>query len=348
MQIDPFGIYGFQIGVIMIAIMITISGIVLGMGYALDDRKIKEFGRSEIYQSVISGVLLGSFLLLFANGGVVSSLVNAVTLSNGTSFSCQAMMQSNAALCFASSYLNGPRQYTFMNRNYDSLMTISAGFLASLVALNSILGIMAGVKINLLIVSLSFAGLLQPFLNEIQYAVSALVAIMVGISIESSLLAFVALTATTLVLPTGLLLRTFYPTRKLGGFFIALAIGMYVVFPLSYLFDAMMVSQYDIGSNQTNLSQITFSAQSIKDQYINTIGTNTNQSTGVINSLTNSVSALSLSISNILSSLFNTISELMVQVFVLPVFNLIVTGISIRELSGIFGSEAYFGKFRIL
>ena len=348
MQIDPFGLYGFQIGVIIIAIMITISGMVLGIGYALDDRKIKEFGRSEIYQSVISGVLLGSFLLLFANGGAVSSLVNAVTLSNGTSFSCQAIMQNNAALCFASNYLNGPKQYTFMNRSYDSLMTISTGFLASLVALNSVLGILAGIKISLVIVSLSFAGVMQPFLNEIQYAISALIAIIVGISIESSLLSFVALTATTLVLPIGLLLRTFYPTRKLGGFFIALSIGMYVVFPLSYLFDAMMVSQYNVGSSQANLSEITFSAQSAKNQYIGTVGTNTLESTGTLSAITNSVSSLSSSISNMLDSLFNTISGLIIQVFVLPIFNLVVTGISIREFAGVFGSEAYFGKFRIL
>ncbi len=348
MQIDPFGLYGFQIGVILVAIMLAVSGIVLGMGYALEDKKLKEFGKNELYQSIISGVMLGSFLVLFANGGLVAQVVSSVTLSNGTSFSCQALMQSNAALCFASNYLSGAKQYVFMNSSYNSLMSISAGFLTSLVGLNAVLGIIAGIKLNLVIVSISFTGIIAPFLNEIQYAISAIVAIMVGISVESSLLTFVALTATTIILPAGLLLRTFYPTRKLGGFFIAVAIGMYVIFPLSYLFDAMMVSQYDASGSQSGLAQVTLSAQSVKNEYIGDIGASSNQSSGLIGSITGSISDLSSLISGYFASLFNVISGLIVQVFVLPIFNLIVTGISIREFSNVLGSEASFGKFRIL
>ncbi len=347
-MIYPFGLYGFQIGVILVGMMLAVSGIVLGLGFAFDDRKLKDFGRNELYQSIISGILLGSFLILFANNGLVSQLVNAVTISNGTSFSCQSFMQNNTVICFASNYLTGSTQYTFMGSRHSSLMSISTGFLTALVGLNAVLGVIAGIQIDLVIVSISFASLLAPFLHEISYGISGIVMIMVSISIQSALLAFVALTATTVILPVGLLLRTFYPTRKLGGFFIAVAIGLYVVFPLTYLFDASMMGQYSLGSNQTVISQITVSAQSVQGQYLGAIGTGKNGSSGIVGSIAASVSSLSSGISSALASFFNLISGLIVQVIILPVFSLIVTGISIKELSEVLGSEASFGKFKIL
>ena len=39
MQVLPFGQYGFSIAVYVIGIMIAISGISLGLGYAINDKK---------------------------------------------------------------------------------------------------------------------------------------------------------------------------------------------------------------------------------------------------------------------------------------------------------------------
>ncbi len=46
--------------------------------------------------------------------------------------------------------------------------------------------------------------------------------------------------------------------------------------------------------------------------------------------------------------LLNQLAYLIVYAFVLPIFSLIVTGISIRELSRVLGAEAFFGKFNLL
>ena len=46
---------GYEISVYVISIMIAISGISLGIGYAFNEKRFKEFGKEELYQSVTDG-----------------------------------------------------------------------------------------------------------------------------------------------------------------------------------------------------------------------------------------------------------------------------------------------------
>jgi hypothetical protein len=66
----------YEISVALIAIMLSIAGIVLGMGFAIDDKKLKEFGRSEIYQCLINGIIVGSLIIAFSSNGIVTHLIN--------------------------------------------------------------------------------------------------------------------------------------------------------------------------------------------------------------------------------------------------------------------------------
>jgi len=50
-------------------------------------------------------------------------------------------------------------------------------------------------------------------------------------------------TALTLVLPAGILLRVFTPTRDAGSFLIATALGFYFIFPFTYLINARVMYQ---------------------------------------------------------------------------------------------------------
>ena len=66
MNVLPFGAYGFSIAVYVIGIMLSIAGISLGIGYAANKRSLKEFGKEEIYQSVINGVLVSYCYLIWS------------------------------------------------------------------------------------------------------------------------------------------------------------------------------------------------------------------------------------------------------------------------------------------
>ena len=59
-----------------------------------------------------------------------------------------------------------------------------------------------------------------------------------------NILNFVKYTALTILLPAGILMRSFPPTRGAGAYVMAFAIGMYFIFPLSYIVTDLMVLDY--------------------------------------------------------------------------------------------------------
>ena len=345
MPLAPFGPYGFNVAVLLISIMISVSGILLALGYAIDDKKLKEIGRRELYQSIVNGILVGSLLFLFINNGPISVLVNSLMPKN-SSFSCPSYMSGNAAMCFAYSYLAGSMPYTFMGSVHISLLEEITFLISSLFILTTLLGAISSIEINLLIVTLNFSYLLKPFMSQINYIIEALSATAVSISVQAFILVFASLCAISIILPLGIILRTFYPTRKLGSFFIALSIGIYVILPLSYLFDATMLNSYSTSYNATILTISTSNASSLENQIISS--QNNRNQTSIVSVIESSASSLASSLARLVNSLITFISELIMQVFILPVFSLVITGISIKEISELLGSEASFGKFRVL
>jgi hypothetical protein len=348
--IMPFGPYGFTIAVDVIGIMLSISGIVLGLGYALDDKKLKEFGKNELYQSIINGVLVGGMLILFANNGIITQAINSLIPSN-TSFSCPSYMKVNLAICFAYSYLAGINPFTFMGTSHISLLETTTTLLAALFLLSALLGAIASIELNLVFITLNLSYLVKPFISEIQYVISILSTIAVSISAQAFLLMFISLVSTTILLPLGLVLRAFYPTRKLGGFFIAVMLGLYIIFPLSYLFNATLLNAYSANYSISNINVLVGNASSLKNEtlgMLNRGGSNQSASSGSIINIESDATNLFSGLGSAINRLLSFLSSIIMQVFILPIFSLIITGISIREFSQLLGSEAFFGKFKIL
>ncbi len=346
MQAFPFGPYGFSIAVAVISIMIAVGGIIYGLGYALNEKSLKDFGRNELYQSVFNGAIVGGMLLLFMPNGVVTNLINNLTYGSNTSFSCFSYMTGNSALCFAYNYLAGTGPYTFAGQQHYSLLTIILGLLTLLFALEISLGLLASLQLSAMFVTFSPAALLKPFIAEIQYATELLTTIAMGVAAQAAVLAFIAISALTILLPVGIILRTFYPTRKLGGFIIAVAIGVYVVLPLSYLMNAALLVSYSGTFNSTSLEQVNLYASGFDGNY--TILSGTNSTSGILGSMLGLIKSALSALAGALADLFHYIAMLIVEVFILPTFSLIITGISIKEFAEVLGSEAHFGKFRII
>lgn len=209
--------YGLNIAIGIITIMIGIGGIATGLGFALNNKKLKEFGKEELFQSVINGALVGAFILLFLPNGIITETVNSITLSNSTSLSCSASISQNYAICFAYDYLSGSG-YALNGVYHQSILTQTTSLMLGFLGLNTVLGIIAGLNLNLAVISISFSSAANPIINQIQYFIKALTTISIAALVQSSLLIFIAASAVTVILPIGLILRTFYPTRKTGDF----------------------------------------------------------------------------------------------------------------------------------
>jgi len=59
--------------------------------------------------------------------------------------------------------------------------------------------------------------------------------IILGLNAQSTVLAYIKGNMLTIFLPVGILLRSFYFTRGVGALFIAIAIGMYYIFPVFFV-----------------------------------------------------------------------------------------------------------------
>ncbi len=343
------GYQGYAISVYIISIMIAVSGFSLGIGYALNEKKFKEFGKEELYQSIINGILVGALILLFTPSGIIGGMINSLVVVNGTKITCLGYMNSNPSICLSYDYLAGSGDYTFMGKEHQPIFSMVSNTITSLLALNAVVGAISSVKINLEFVQFSFSYVFLPVITEIQYIIKILSTVAISVLVQAAVLSFVAVGALSIMLPLGLILRSFYPTRKLGGFFIAVSIGLYVVLPLSYLFNMAISSSFLQSASSSGIANVTYSAVSVENQLFSSNSYyNSTKENSIIGKISGAVTSLQNNIALLFDKIFSAVAYFIVYTFILPAFSLIITGISIRELSELLGSEASFGKFYIL
>ena len=340
---------GYSIAVSVIAIMISIGGIVFGLGYAMDNQKLKIFGRDELIQSFINGAIVGSLFLFFSPSGLGTGIINGLISSDNITVSCGGSMSTNYAVCFAHNYLVGLAPVRINNFNYPSLLDSSLELLLPISGLYIALGLISSSQLNLGIASVSFSTILAPVLSQQEFIIKTLTFAIIGIYTQAALLSVISIVAIPLVLPIGIVLRTFYPTRRLGGTMIAIAIGLFAVFPLTYVLDAQITASYSSGVNQAIISQFTNQSQGIQAGIFGIGGSSisSNSISAAARVLVDGVSALASSLVSLVQELISAIAIIIVQVFFFPVFSVVLTITSIRELARLLGSEVSFGKFDV-
>ncbi|MDE1871525.1 MAG: hypothetical protein KGI06_04795 [Candidatus Micrarchaeota archaeon] len=344
-----FGVY--TIAIALISIMLSIAGMILGLGYAIDDRKLKEFGKSEIYQSVINGAIVGILIIAFGSGGFFTLLINNITGGAAITATCEQAMSSNYAICFAYNYLVGLQPVGINGANYPTLIDTSVGLLAPVSVLYTSLSLLGSIKLSLGVISIGFYSALNPILTALNYIIEILTAAIISIEVQGILLKFISIIAIPVLLPVGILLRTVYVTRKLGGAVMAIAIGLYAVFPLTYVLDASLANSYitslSSGSVSTFIASETNSNNNIISMTTQISESNKNDTFGFVSYFTNAINNLVKGFDGFLNQLTSMVALIIIEVFFLPVFSLILTVISIRELANILGSEISFGKLYI-
>ncbi len=333
-------IYDFSVAVAVLSIMIGIGGISLGLGYASNSRPLKEFGRDELYQSLINGALIGGFVALFMPSGIITSVVNSITASS-VSAQCPSYLLPNMAICFSYAYLSGSG-YTMNGIHHGSILSLSTLLLMGLYSLNTALGLLASIKISVLFITFSPQAILAPVLGQLQLFIKALTTVALSAYVQSSILSAIAVSSLTILLPLGIVLRTFYPSRKLGGFLLAAVVGLYVVFPLTYIMNAGILDSYSVGISNYSIINMANAASNLNG-YMSNVPLNANESfiqkiVGYLDSLLSGFSAL-------VNQLMADISYFIMAAFLLPAFSIVLTSISVKELSAVFGSEINFNIF---
>lgn len=92
--------------------------------------------------------------------------------------------------------------------------------------------------------SVSPFGGLTPTIDTLSFVFNMLMKNMIAIRAQQFAIDFMHVAFFPYMLAAGVFFRTFYFTRKLGGLFIALAIGFYIVLPLMYVFWASVLFSF--------------------------------------------------------------------------------------------------------
>ncbi|MBN2478587.1 hypothetical protein JXB01_04835 [Candidatus Micrarchaeota archaeon] len=300
---------GLDIAVTVVTIFIILSGILIGIGRALSIKRIELFGIEELLQSIINGALIGA-------AGAIVVAVDQISSDYFTPY------------CEQTSIVPG------LTCVFQSLAESLFLFLQHLTTMNNTLGYYQ----SLVLEFGSFS--IQPFMNlsgissifGFHILLTSILLIMVDLNIQ--ILSFISENALGLIFSLGLIFRSFFATRKLGGFLIALALGLYVLYPSLIMVFPPPIQEInnstmiiEVFNNNTN-----YSAVPILDLNDNYAIAERMDLMSVNQSFVGNVTYIS-------ERTTNTISQASFYSFIAPVFSLIITVVFVRELGSVLGGD---------
>ncbi len=343
----------FNIAIYTIVSMAILVGITYLLGKAFNIRKLEDWAKSEFLQVFISAALVGGLFFLMAPGtGLIvmafdqlapdDIAVSFFDVEQGireeviTSDGCFGNIPDGSLLCYSSNYLN-------------ALFYQVGGLLFKLMIANTVLDIVSKIAIDVVFVEITPLSGAQSIVQVLGTFVQTLVIIEIGLQVIIALLHFIASTALNIFLPVGVVLRSFFLTRRIGGLLIGLAVGLYIVFPMTIAMNAIAVDasitpelvqlgEFFNAVDALNVTNAFTSPGALLDA-----GTWTNY----FSNFGTAVTTFFALIGKIPTLLTSIISLLVVQVFVLPLFSIVLTIIAVKELGAFFGSETNLSRFEV-
>lgn len=355
------GLDAFLVAFYAIISMIVLVGIAHLIGMVMRNQKIKDWAKDEFMQVIISAALVGGIFILFnpTDGTLISafnSLVDEVSENNGIivmdesgeggfgtigygpeSVVCDgAGLPKPSIMCFAFSYLS-------------TLFTSVINLIFTLFLINFILEFVSKVAIDIVVVEFAPLSGLSSLISVISLMIQTLMFLEIALGVQMALLKFINSVAMTIFLPIGVVLRSFFATRRIGGALMAIALGLYVVFPLTISLSAISVDQ--VNEEAFNIIQEAVEAAEGLNP-ANVLGSeegplSVDAWSEYIGTLGESVSSLAETIMKIPGALFGIVSSLIVQIIFLPFLSVMLTVLSIKELAKLLGGEISLGKFEV-
>ncbi|GEM_PF-2024309 len=297
---------------------VTLSMLLVGAAYAVgaifNSERLRGWAKTEFLQVIASGIIVAS-LLVFASG-------------------METMSQTIAGqdhITYAQNYLND------LNGKLEVLY-IGA------VAFNAVLETLAKLRLDISIIvagasAYPFAGF-EAVAHNIEMAMTVIFVSIISNAVQANLLTFIQSTMMFYFLPAGIILRSFNPTRSIGAFLMALAIGLYFVFPLTYVLanESIIKMNTDIQDISDQMSAFNSAVQLDQQNLLD------------VNSMKNFITALPVLVWNlpgqVVGKFFQVvIADLFMQVLILPALGMAITYIFIRQLARFLGSYVDVGAW---
>ncbi|MEW6748424.1 MAG: hypothetical protein AB1295_01810 [Candidatus Micrarchaeota archaeon] len=230
------GFIGVEIAVVVVTASIVLAGLMVGLGRAFGIKRLEHFGLEELIQSVINAAIIGSFAAVIELVAMVSSSVVTESCAQG-----DVMVQLSCML----GGLN------------DSLFLMLQGIVGTL----ALVGYYQGLSLDFGSFAISPFKNLSAVSDALGWQLLSTNLLMTLVQLNTQIAAFIGQSALGLLFPVGLVLRTLFATRKVGGFLIALSLGLYLFYPTFILiFPSPQEEVLDATSGMGNLTSNRFYA----------------------------------------------------------------------------------------
>ncbi|MFA5412116.1 MAG: hypothetical protein WC350_02085 [Candidatus Micrarchaeia archaeon] len=295
---------------IVVSLSIILSGLLIGLGKTIGSKRVEHFGEEELVQSAINAALVGAYAAIISIASEVSKGI------------------AEGQTCVAGDALEN-LQCIFSNLSADIFQLLTQA-----INLHQIVSYYQSITLEFATFSIQPMSHLSSIQSILGGQILTLQALLTLAQLQVQILAFFAPQLLTFFLPLGLIFRSFFSTRKLGGFLIALSIGIYLFYPAFILI--FPAPQFNVtAANLTNLTNTslytTVPILDLNDNYAIASrfdNMTTGDFTGDLTLATQQISA--------------SIASLSMFVMLAPLFSLLITVIFIKEVTDIFGGEFFF------
>lgn len=343
---------GVEIAVIIVTASIVLAGIMIGLGKAMGYKRIESFGVEELLQSIVNAAIIGSFAAITDLVAVVSSTIVTPTCSQGTVI--------EQLIC-----------------NLEFLNVGLFDMFQELVQILNLLGFYESIALDFGAFAISPLTNLSAVSSVLSSQLLSLNLIIILVGLNVQVAEFIGANALGLLFPVGLVLRTLFATRKVGGFLIALSIGLYLFYPTFVLIfpdpqgdiqSSAMIMQnltnnsfyqtmpvVDLNDNyaiagkldlmsgkcfDANLSESEMCNKSLIDQGFRINVSNVSNLTIWETVVPDDLSTdFSGDLTEVVQSNSSAMSKALLYSVVAPLFSLMVTIVFVKELASLLGSE---------
>lgn len=307
---------GWQgIATITIIISIILAGIAVGLGRAFSFKKLERFGINEIFQSILNGAILGSVIVL-------SLLVVQV----GNEFTPQLKNVS----CISNS---SPSEYALCGLN--TTLQTSSNLSYNLVKVQNTIGYYQTLNLHFGNFSIQPLVNLNTVSSQLAYSLHSLQLSIFVSTMNAQFLAFISSNWFGVIFATGLVLRSFFLSRKFGAFLIAVSIAFAIFYPLAILMFPLPIEEINTAtlSSSAFLSNTTYQTIPIIDLNDN------NAIADKIYNMSFTSSDLTGDLTYIVQHSTNAASSAFFYSVIVSFFALLATIVLIKELSHSFAGE---------
>ena len=205
--------------VALLLLSFIISAILISVGIAFRNEKIRAFGLGELYEAGATAIIVALFLYVTAS---LIGVLPGLFVGNYNPY--------NTSLTYVYNTIQGAQN---LYSNMYNIYMVDSYYASTRFSVDTEAGFAYKALAN------SFVGLLDDAISltvlaPIDVLTALLAEALIVLYVEFYLIYFAMIAAIPVFLIPGILFRSFIPTRGLGGMMISIAIGLYVVMPLLF------------------------------------------------------------------------------------------------------------------